>query len=101
MLVTTLLGAALSALLLASSLPQPAASRETSQIAAAAVTSPSTAPPEAQPGSRSVSVTRARLPWYADPIILAFTLAALFAAIDIAILITKQAHVDGRQHAVH
>lgn len=92
-----ILGTALAALLLASALTHTVASQSASQLAASSVvTEPSAASPAQS--AQATAAAPARLVWYEDPIILAFVVAALFAAIDIAMLIGKQ-HSHPRKSA--
>jgi len=93
MRVRIILGAALSALLLTSTIAY-AESQATTQLAAASITTPAEAGPAA---NQSASATR--VVWYSDPIVLALAVFALFAAIDIAILISKNSHHHSR-HAL-
>jgi len=93
MRVRIILGAALSALLLASTVAY-GESQATSQLAAASIATPAEAGPAA---NQLASATR--IVWYSDPIVLALAVFAVFAAIDIAILLAKNSHHHSR-HAL-
>lgn len=87
-----ILGTALSALLLTSSLTQ-APSLPTTQLAAAE----STPPAESK---MTANQAAPRIVWYNDPISLGLVVFALFAAIDIAILFAKNSHHTSNRHAL-
>lgn len=88
-----ILGTALSALLLAGAITQPAVSQAATPLTASSITAPAQTPPD-----KSAQPAPSRLAWYADPIVLAFALAAVFAAIDIAMMFSKQSS-PGRKTA--
>jgi hypothetical protein len=89
-----ILGTALSALLLASSLAQ-AESQPTTQLATAETTPP--APSQVDTNQAQAQ----QIVWYSDPIALGLAVFALFAAIDIAILFAKNSHHTSNRHALH
>ena len=92
-------GAALSALLLSSTAAD-AERQPANQITAAAVTPPSTATsPEGAQGVVNGSASTNGIVWYTDPIVLVLGIFAIFAAIDIAILVAKNSH-HGNRHAL-
>ena len=81
-----ILGAALSALLLTNTVTY-AESQPTTQLATASIATPAESGPAV---NQSASATR--VVWYNDPIVFALAIFALFAAIDIAILIAQNSH---------
>lgn len=83
----------LSGLLLAAT--QPSNAQAPTQLAAA--TAPKPTQPETSPANGSFSATH--ILWYTDPIFLALAAVAVFAAIDISILIAKNSHA-GHRHAM-
>ncbi len=83
MRVKAILGVTLSALLLTSTVTRAVALQPTSQLAASV-----TAPAQSQTADNGSAAAR-QLVWYTDPIVFALVVFAVFAAVHIAILITK------------
>jgi hypothetical protein len=92
MRLKVILGTALSALLLVGSSTQ-AQLQPTTQLAAADITPPA-------PSQVTANQQSPRIVWYSDPIALGLAVFALFALIDIAILVAKNSHHGNSTHYV-